>query len=143
MERFYIRQQLCQQRNGFLTLLSCVQHMDAVQRRFQLLQLGIHGRDLLIPLWRQMLAFCLYGWSAALQLRPAFRHAVIEIILPADHIFLVADLQAELRDERNLGFQQRAHISALESRCRKAEKLLKMLPPEVVREVEKREKQRM
>ena len=53
----------------------------------------------------------------------------------------VADLQAELREERNFSFQQRAHISALESRCRKAEKLLKMLPPEVVREVERREKQ--
>ena len=53
----------------------------------------------------------------------------------------VADLQAELREERNFSFQQRAHISVLESRCRKAEKLLKMLPPEVVREVERREKQ--
>ena len=53
----------------------------------------------------------------------------------------VADLQAELREERNFSFQQRAHISALESRCRKAEKLLKQLPPEVVREVEKRETQ--
>ncbi len=53
----------------------------------------------------------------------------------------VADLQAELREERNFSFQQRAHISVLESRCRKAEKLLKMLPPEVVWEVERREKQ--
>ena len=53
----------------------------------------------------------------------------------------VADLQAELREERNFSFQQRAHISVLESRCRKAEKLLKMLPPEVVRKVERREKQ--
>lgn len=53
----------------------------------------------------------------------------------------VADLQAELREERNFSFQQRAHISVLESRCRRAEKLLKMLPPEVVREVERREKQ--
>ena len=53
----------------------------------------------------------------------------------------VADLQAELREERNFNFQQRAHISALESRCRKAEKLLKQLPSEVVREVEKRETQ--
>ena len=53
----------------------------------------------------------------------------------------VADLQAELREERNFSFQQRAHISVSESRCRKAEKLLKMLPPEVVREVERREKQ--
>lgn len=52
----------------------------------------------------------------------------------------VADLQAELREERNFSFQQRAHISALESRCRKAEKLLKRFPPEVVREGrEKRE----
>ena len=42
----------------------------------------------------------------------------------------VADLQAELREERNFSFQQRAHISALESRCRKAEKLLKMIPAE-------------
>ena len=46
----------------------------------------------------------------------------------------VSDLQAELREERNFSFQQRAHISALESRCRKAEKLLKRFPPEVVRE---------
>ena len=53
----------------------------------------------------------------------------------------VADLQAELREERNFSFQQRAHISALESRCRKAEKLLKRFPPEVVRKVEKRETQ--
>lgn len=53
----------------------------------------------------------------------------------------VADLQAELREERNFSFQQRAHISVLESRCRKAEKLLKMLPPEVVREDEMRKKQ--
>ena len=53
----------------------------------------------------------------------------------------VADLQTELREERNFSFQQRAHISVLESRCRKAEKLLKMLPPEVVREVERLEKQ--
>ena len=53
----------------------------------------------------------------------------------------VADLQAELREERNFSFQQRAHISVLESRCRKAEKLLKQLPSEVVREVEKRETQ--
>ena len=53
----------------------------------------------------------------------------------------VADLQAELREERNFSFQQRAHISALESRCRKAEKLLKRFPSEVVREVEKRETQ--
>ena len=53
----------------------------------------------------------------------------------------VADLQAELREERNFSFQQRAHISALESRCRKAEKLLKMIPAEVVRKVEKRETQ--
>ena len=50
----------------------------------------------------------------------------------------VADLQAELREERNFSFQQRAHISALESRCRKAEKLLKQLPPEVVRAVERK-----
>ena len=42
----------------------------------------------------------------------------------------IADLQAELREERNFSFQQRAHISALESRCRKAEKLLKMIPVE-------------
>ena len=54
----------------------------------------------------------------------------------------VADLQAELREERNFSFQQRAHISALESRCRKAEKLLKQLPPEVVREVRQRELER-
>ena len=53
----------------------------------------------------------------------------------------VADLQAELQEERNFSFQQRAHISALESRCRKAEKLLKRFPLEVVREVEKRETQ--
>lgn len=53
----------------------------------------------------------------------------------------VADLQAELREERNFSFQQRAHISALESRCRKAEKLLKRFLPEVVQEVEKRETQ--
>ena len=52
-----------------------------------------------------------------------------------------ADLQTELREERNFSFQQRVHISTLESRYRKAEKLLKMLPPEVVREVERREKQ--
>ena len=50
----------------------------------------------------------------------------------------VADLQAELREERNFSFQQRAHISALESRCRKAEKLLKQLPPEVVWAVERK-----
>ena len=54
----------------------------------------------------------------------------------------VADLQAELREERNFSFQQRAHISALESRCRKAEKLLKQLPPEVVREVRQRKLER-
>ena len=54
----------------------------------------------------------------------------------------VADLQAELQEERNFSFQQRAHISALESRCRKAEKLLKQLPPEVVREVRQRELER-
>ena len=42
----------------------------------------------------------------------------------------VAELQAELQEERNFSFQQRAHISALESRCRKAEKLLEMLPAE-------------
>ena len=54
----------------------------------------------------------------------------------------VADLQAELREERNFSFQQRAHISALESRCRKAEKLLKRFPPEVVREVRQRELER-
>ena len=53
----------------------------------------------------------------------------------------VADLQAELREERNFSFQQRAHISALESRCRKAEKLLKRFPPEVVKVVEKGETQ--
>ena len=52
-----------------------------------------------------------------------------------------ADLQAELREERNFSFQQRAHISALESRCRKAEKLLKLIPTEIIREVERREKQ--
>lgn len=54
----------------------------------------------------------------------------------------VADLQAELREERNFSFQQRAHISALESRCRKAEKLLKMIPAEVVRKVEKGKRKR-
>ena len=54
----------------------------------------------------------------------------------------VANLQAELREERNFSFQQRAHISALESRCRKAEKLLKQLPAEVVREVRQRELER-
>ena len=54
----------------------------------------------------------------------------------------VADLQAELREERNFSFQQRAHISTLESRCRKAEKLLKRFPPEVVREVRQRELER-
>lgn len=53
----------------------------------------------------------------------------------------VANLQAELREERNFSFQQRAHISALESRCRKAEKLLKRFPPEVVKVVEKGETQ--
>ena len=53
----------------------------------------------------------------------------------------VADLQAELQEERNFSFQQRAHISALESRCRKAEKLLKRFPPEVVKVVEKGETQ--
>lgn len=42
----------------------------------------------------------------------------------------VADLQTELREERNFSFQQRVHISTLESRCRKAEKLLEMLPAE-------------
>ena len=47
----------------------------------------------------------------------------------------VADLQVELREERNFSFQQRAHISALESRCRKAEKLLKRFPPEVVKQI--------
>ena len=54
----------------------------------------------------------------------------------------VADLQAELREERNFSFQQRAHISALESRCRKAEKLLKQLSAEMVREVRQRELER-
>ena len=54
----------------------------------------------------------------------------------------VADLQVELREERNFSFQQRAHISALESRCRKAEKLLKRFPPEAVREVRQRELER-
>ena len=54
----------------------------------------------------------------------------------------VADLQTELREERNFSFQQRVHISTLESRCRKAEKLLKQLPPEVVREVRQRELER-
>ena len=54
----------------------------------------------------------------------------------------VANLQAELREERNFSFQQRAHISALESRCRKAEKLLKLIPTEVVREVRQRELER-
>ena len=47
----------------------------------------------------------------------------------------VADLQAELREERNFSFQQRAHISALESRYRKVEKLLEQLPPEVVKQI--------
>ena len=54
----------------------------------------------------------------------------------------VADLQAELREERNFSFQQCAHISTLESRCRNAEKLLKQLPSEVVREVRQRELER-
>ncbi len=54
----------------------------------------------------------------------------------------VTDLQAELQKERNFSFQQRAHISALESRCRKAEKLLKLIPPEVMREVRQRELER-
>ena len=47
----------------------------------------------------------------------------------------VAGLQAELQKERNFSFQQRAHISALESRCRKAEKLLKLIPPEELKKV--------
>ena len=38
-----------------------------------------------------MPAPCLYGRCAALQFRPALRHASIEIVLPADHVFLVAE----------------------------------------------------
>ena len=38
-----------------------------------------------------MPAPCLYGRCAALQFRPAFRHAGVEIILPADHVLLVAE----------------------------------------------------
>ena len=46
-----------------------------------------------------------------------------------------AELQTELQKERNYSFQQRTHISALESRCRKAEKLLKQFPPEVIKQI--------
>ena len=38
-----------------------------------------------------MPALGLHGGRAALQLRPPFRHAGIEIILPADHALLVAE----------------------------------------------------
>ena len=38
-----------------------------------------------------MPAPCLYGRCAALQFRPTFRHAGVEIILPADHVLLVAE----------------------------------------------------
>lgn len=51
----------------------------------------------------------------------------------------VTDMLAKLREDYNFSFQQRTHISALESCYRKAERPLKMIPPEVVREVERRE----
>ena len=70
LKRLYIRQQLCQQRGGLLALLACVEHIDVIQRSFQPLQFGIHRRDFLVPLRRQVPALCLHGRCAALQLRP-------------------------------------------------------------------------
>ena len=50
-------------------------------------------------------------------------------------------LKDELTAERRKSAEQRAKLVVLEKRYERAEKLLKMLPPEVVREVERREKQ--
>ena len=91
LKEFHLRQQLRQQRNGLLPLLACVDHVDVVQRGLQLLQLGVHRRDLLVPLGCQVPALGLHGGRTTLQLRLPFRHAGIEIILPADHAFLVAE----------------------------------------------------
>ena len=52
---------------------------------------GIDRCYRLVPLRRQVPALGLHGGRTPLQLRPPFRHAGVEIILPADHAFLVAE----------------------------------------------------
>lgn len=48
----------------------------------------------------------------------------------------------ELNQERNRTFDQRMKISALEQRCQRAEKLLKQLPPEVLKQTKAAQKHR-
>lgn len=48
----------------------------------------------------------------------------------------------ELNQERNRTFDQRMKISALEQRCQRAEKLLKQLPPEVLKQTKETQKHR-
>ena len=51
LKGFHLRQQLRQQRDGLLPLLARVEHVDVVQCGFQLLQFGVHRRDLLVLLY--------------------------------------------------------------------------------------------
>lgn len=44
-------------------------------------------------------------------------------------------LRQELDQEGNRTFNQRMKISALEQRCQRVEKLLKQLPPEVLKQI--------